>query len=683
MANASLVSPVDLARFMLAYVALAIVPGYALATLLRPRAPRSERFALAIPCAYTLVALSGLATALLHLPFGLLAYAVPALPVTLVGAYAGWRRKAATARGPRLRGEQTTPTAVGRQMSSASAPGRWWLVPAGVALVEAVVIVLVYARYVVPVGFDAITHVFWVNLIARAHLFPIALMSSHVGATDGSFYPPVFHTLAALVLSVAPMATYKAAFYSMAVTVVMLPLALFTYVRVATASARLGALAAIASLAFDPLPFFVPTQGMYTLTVSQLFVPALAVALRDGLTRGDRRTAALAALLGVGLFYTHPTEFVTVALLALAILPGVLRSAGSWARAAGYACAVGGVWLLGAIPALAAVHRTMVSAAQPEIRTRNDFAHQPHIDVSAVLGSYVQQVYGRNEGYMLLAMAVLGATWCLIQRRRLGLVAAQGIVFALFVDTMSYNLLHSFYVLSFPWALAERLAATHYWFALPLAAIGIEAAARGIRRILRAKSHLFAALVASPLVLLGLLLPLDVTVGRVAAFVGTHVVMAAPDLGAVAWLARHASAGSIVANDSNLTPRVIYDAPIDAGMWMPDMGAPQPLFWRYETGPGTLADRNYVLEHIADSPLPPRAARFISRHHVRYVFYGARIRVTATRHLNLPRLMGDPYLHLVYSSAFTCWDDSSRGPMACPTSASYVFALNAPKPATN
>jgi hypothetical protein len=53
-------TPLDVTRFALAYVALAIVPGYALATLLRPRAPRGERLAFAIPCAYTLVALNAL-----------------------------------------------------------------------------------------------------------------------------------------------------------------------------------------------------------------------------------------------------------------------------------------------------------------------------------------------------------------------------------------------------------------------------------------------------------------------------------------------------------------------------------------------------------------------------------------------------------------------------------------------
>src|SRR5437764_5893583 len=86
-------APLDVTRFVLAYVALAIVPGYALATLLRPRAPHSERLTFAIPCAYTLVALSGLATALLHLPFNLLAYAVPAVPATLAGGYVAWRSR--------------------------------------------------------------------------------------------------------------------------------------------------------------------------------------------------------------------------------------------------------------------------------------------------------------------------------------------------------------------------------------------------------------------------------------------------------------------------------------------------------------------------------------------------------------------------------------------------------------
>src|SRR5437763_16832640 len=101
MSATGLVTLPDTAHFLAAYLAIALVPGYAMAALARPRSDWIERLALAIPCAYTLVAVSGLATALLHLPFGLPAYAALALPITVAGAWVMWR-KLATARGPRL-----------------------------------------------------------------------------------------------------------------------------------------------------------------------------------------------------------------------------------------------------------------------------------------------------------------------------------------------------------------------------------------------------------------------------------------------------------------------------------------------------------------------------------------------------------------------------------------------------
>src|SRR5256886_15534361 len=111
-ATNSLIVPGELARFTLAYLAIALVPGYAMAALARPRSDWIERLALAIPCAYTLVALSGLATALLHLHFGLGAYATLALPITLAGGYTMWRRR--------------------REQRSGEV-GRWWLVPPAVS----------------------------------------------------------------------------------------------------------------------------------------------------------------------------------------------------------------------------------------------------------------------------------------------------------------------------------------------------------------------------------------------------------------------------------------------------------------------------------------------------------------------------------------------------------------------
>ena len=142
--------------------------------------------------------------------------------------------------------------------------------------------------------------------------------------------------------------------------------------------------------------------------------------------------------------------------------------------------------------------------------------------------------------------------------------------------------------------------------------------------------------------------------------------MAAPsDLGAIAWLARHAPPGAVVLNDGSMAHLDTFDPPIDAGRWMDVLGRPQAVFAR-GAALGAPADRLYLARHIADAPLPPRAAAFVDRYHVRYVFYGAAVRPDATRHLNLPRLLADPP---------RCTAAHAHDPAACPTVGSYVFAL--------
>jgi hypothetical protein len=687
-ANNSLIVPGEVAHFSLAYLALVFVPGYAMAVLARPRSDWIERLAFAIPCAYALAAVTGLATALLHLPFGLPTYGALALPITVAGGYSAWRRNPAPARGGQPTPTEATgfqPAHVGRPdaggpseprqaTSPDSAPGRWWLLPIGAAMLQTGTIIAVHAGDTVPPGIDAVMHVIWTNRIARSHVFPMALLSSHVGASDGGFYPPVFHALTALVLNAAPMAAYRAVFFSVVVATIPLPLALFSYVRTATGSARLGGLAALASLAFEPLPFFILAQSLYTLTVALLIVPALALALRAGLGEGDGRGVALAALLGVGLFYTHPTEFITAALLALAIVPGLLRNVRSWARALGYGAVIAAAWGLAAAPALAAVQRTVTTGALQEVKAAHDFTRPAHVDLYGALGGYVQWTYGRNISYLLLAAVAGGAIWCLARRRWLGLVAAQVIVFAVFVDTNTFNVLQRFYALSFPWAMGDRLPPAQYWLALPLAAIGIDATARSVRGHMRTPHPTFVAITALPFVLFGLILPLQVTALHTTAYAAARNLVAPSDLGAVAWLARHAPPGSVVIDDGDMTRPPPFDVPIDAGLWMPVLGGPQPLFWRLGAGPGPLDDRFYLLEHISDTPLTPRAAQLIAEDHVRYVFYGAHVLPSVKRHLSLARLLADPHLHLVYSSVAGCRRDD-RADTRCPATGSYVFAI--------
>ncbi len=731
-----LIAPLDLARFALAYLVLAVVPGYALAALLRPRAGRVERLALAVPCAYAVTTVSGLATAWLHVPFDPRAYAALAVPVTLAGVYARSSRRRvptgiagilpACARPGHACSTQTRLDASvcrleaggpsgydeGRPLDGPSGDdegqplggpsgddggrpsgvltllraskarhltgeeGRWWLVPIGVALAQVGIMVGVYARYTVPPGSDVISHILWTNRIAAAHVFPIALLSGRLGGTDGGFYPPAFHALTALILAVAPLPTYRAVFYGVVVAAAFLPLGLYTYVRVATGSARIGALATIAALAFEPAPLFVTILSFYPFVVSLLFVPVMAVVLRDGLVHGDRRALALAGLLGVSLFYLHPTEFITVALLALAIVPGALHGAHAWLGATGRGLAVAAVWLAAAAPALRAVRNTMVTGARTEIHATGYFTQGPSAGsrLHAAVDAYMQWVYGRNLDYLLLIAVAIGTAWCLVRRRHLGLVAAQVVVAAAFVDSNSLNLFQRFYVLSFPWALRERLSATHYWVALPLAAIGIDIAARAVRRLPHAKGSLYGALVAAPAALFGVLLPLGLAVAT-----QPRATVSPADFGALTWLARHTSASAIVVNDSGTRVTALDHTP-DAGLWMPALGGARPLFWTIGDGPGTLADRLYLLRHIADDPLPPRAARFVGRYDVRYVYYGDAIRGDTRRVLNLTRLLADRRLRVAYPAAADCHESGAGERAPCPVAGSYVLALNAPRP---
>ena len=71
MSTDGLIMPLDLARFVGAYILIVALPGYTLSTVLRPSAARFERLAFAVPCACSVVAVYGLATTLLHIPMTL------------------------------------------------------------------------------------------------------------------------------------------------------------------------------------------------------------------------------------------------------------------------------------------------------------------------------------------------------------------------------------------------------------------------------------------------------------------------------------------------------------------------------------------------------------------------------------------------------------------------------------
>jgi len=650
----TIVAPLLLIHFAIAYVLLALLPGYALAEITRPRAPLVERVALAVPCAYALIAVYGLATALLHLPFDPFSYAVIAVPLIALGTWRVWRRQG------------------GRP---AQVRGGWWLAPIGVAAAHLALTLWVNRSALMPIGIDTPIHVMAVKMIAQAHLFPLTLMSSRFGGSDGSFYPAAFHGLAALLADATAMPAYRATYLSAVAASACLPLLLFVYVRLALGTERVAALATLAALAFEPLPQFALVDGLYPLLVALLFLPALAGALRLGLWEGDHRAVALAAFLGVGLLYTHPTEAPALILPLLVLLPTLTADPRAWARAARHSVAIAAVWGVAALPALAHMHRAVVEVPSGA-PSRLDLANAV-IDgaLDRAIPQYVAWIYGRNVGYALLLVVVVGCAWCLLRRRHRGLVAAQVLLTLLFIDSNGHGVARALPLLSFHWTWIERLAPLHYWIALPLGAVGIDAMGRLLGRLgaHRPLAQPARALIIAPCVALGLALPFGVSAARINAFAARRTIVAPADLGALSWLARHAPPRTTVLNDADMTHPDTLEGAIDAAFWLPVLGGPQPVFFRNEEGVGVLSERFDALAHIASQPWPAATGTFVRRARIGYVYYGAHVAPGAPRHLVLARLLTAPDLRLVYTSAPAC--GGARGPAACPATAVYVFAV--------
>lgn len=645
----SLLALGDAVKAAIALLLLAAIPGYALSALARPRAARLEHVVLALPCACALALAVGFGAAAVGLPYGLPVYGAAAL--TAVTLYLFKERRG------------------GRLSALCRAPAdRWWAVPMLVALMDGAVLAFNSRGSSVPDASDAASHTLWTAFIAQGQKVTFALLSTPPG--HGAFYPPGFHAVAALLVDAAGLPAYRAVFLLALAAVLILPFALYAYLRTLLGDARLAALAVALSLVFEAMPLYSFVLGVYPFILSFLFVAGLALAARDAVGLGHRGSIVLVAVLAVGLFYTHPTELLSAALIGAVATVPLLRSRRQWGRAVVVSALLGAILVMGALPALHAIGTTMVSGAQPEIATRHDFGSGSAVNVGGIVSSYFYYIYGRDIAWLLCAAVLAGIAWCVLRRRYLGLVGMQIVLGAILLDVLGPNLLHRFYVLSFPWALPERLAPTHYWVVPALAALGLRALACTLARTGLARKRRLTLVVAGYSLILGVVAPFVVAGLHTQAVVTAHHVVAAGDLEAMGWLKQHAP-GAVMVNDENFSADTESNMPIDAGYWTHVLGDSTPFFGNGGDGPGALATRIDVLRQIGDKTLPPSTRRTLQKDHVRYVYYGAVVMPRTVRHLVLSRLLRAPYLHLVYSSAPRTIPTPSSG-------AAYIFALTLP-----
>ncbi len=376
-----LVSSTDVAYFAAAFIALIFVPGFIIASVVRPCSTLVERSALSIPVAYGFVTLVGLVCAVFHQHFDRTTYIVVALLTLVPLLYKHSRQR-------------------GRLQEHSQLFERWEIVPIGVGMTFVAVLLATNLQEVVPTGWDVSQHVGWINLIIKARVFPLRLLGPTIDSSGGAFYPPTFHVVSALLSEVISVPTYRIAFYSIVSVIAALPFGLFSYVKGLTSSPRLGALASLSSLAFLGLPFTALIGGLYPLTVSLLIAPMLALTLFNAVTKGERGAVILSALLGVGLFYTHPTEFLTTALLDVALFLSCPVRPLLVKRGAAYLALIMVVWGVAAWPALVGVARTITGGASTEINAKSLFARPASVNASASALDYVRRAFLENSSYI-------------------------------------------------------------------------------------------------------------------------------------------------------------------------------------------------------------------------------------------------------------------------------------------
>jgi hypothetical protein len=435
----------DLAQSIPGVVIAALLPGFALATLLSPRWHWWARLAMSPGLSAGFIGVFGMAMHDVHIPFEP-ATVFPLLVVLGAAAVFRWRRATP---GP-----------------SDDLP--WWIViPALlVGVVGAAVFVWALHGQVLPPDWDAPTHGGLAATIARTHdvlpLIPIPLE-----ATEFVRVRPGFEAMSAVVswlggpspaASMAPIVT---------ATIMLIPLSLTMLALEATGSIALAAVVPFFALGMA-FPSYQAILGRFPEMVdATLIVPFVVAALR--VMRGVFTVDNVLLLLAItaSIWVIHGLEVFTALVVACGLL------------------AVGAVRAIRASPQLAlqrigaAVAAVLVGAALVTVLTR-----MPHVppanppEPSAVVlptaSSPVQLrqiaadiAQGDLVSPITLALYVIGVVTMLIRRRLLWVLVAQILLVALMVDDFYLHKLDKLWRIIYPWGDPDRIVGVQYWL-IPL-----------------------------------------------------------------------------------------------------------------------------------------------------------------------------------------------------------------------
>jgi hypothetical protein len=287
----------DLAQSLPGVVIAALLPGFALATLLGPRWHWWARLAMSPGLSAGFVGIAGLAMHDVHIPFEPLTL-LPLIVVLVIAAALRWWR--------------TEP--------SPEAAPPWWLpVPALITgAIGAAVFVWALHGQVLPPDWDTATHGGLVNAIARTHDV-LPLVPIPIEGTAFVRLRPGFEAMAAVVSWLGAPSPAMAMAPVITVTLLLIPLSLSLLALEATGSVALAAVVPLLALGLS-FPSFQAIVGRFPEIVdSTLIVPFIVVGLR--VVRGvfTRDNAFLLLAITASIWVIHGLEIFTAAVVACAL----------------------------------------------------------------------------------------------------------------------------------------------------------------------------------------------------------------------------------------------------------------------------------------------------------------------------------------------------------------------------
>jgi hypothetical protein len=455
----------DLAQSIPGVVIAALLPGFALATLLSPRWHWWARIAMSPGLSAGFIGVFGMAMHDVHIPFEPMTV-LPLIVALVVAAVFRWRR--------------STPG------DSGDLPG-WIAIPGLlVGLVGAAVFVWALHGQLLPPDWDAPTHGGLAATIARAHdvlpLIPIPLE-----ATEFVRVRPGFEAMAAVVSWLGGPSPAESMGPVIAATLVLLPLSLTLLALEATGSVALAALVPFFALGLA-FPSYQAILGRFPEVVdSTLIVPLIVATLR--VMRGVFTRDNLLLLLAItaSIWVIHGLELFT----ALVVASGLLVWTAVRVVRAAPRLALGRIAL--------AVGAMLVGAALVTVLTR--MPHVPPANPTAPSAVVLQTVSSHVQLHQIaadiaqsdlispitLALYVIGVVTMLIRRRMLWVLVAQILLVLLMVDDLYLHKLDKLWRLIYPWGDPDRIVGVQYWLIPLVLATGFLAMVSVVRSLSRTR----------------------------------------------------------------------------------------------------------------------------------------------------------------------------------------------------